>query len=231
MKAALLALFALIKAPLCRQLSSQKFWTAVIGTASTYLAKKGIVLDPGMAPYVAGFFALLLAGQAANDHGKAAAQIHANSMNGATIEPIEGRVLELDSDAPNQAGFARLELLGIVGLTLLVLLAAACGVSARERAIHTTYTAAVAAQAGFESWDRDHQMSIAKTATSYEGGLAELDSYKAKRAKVVDGFVAFYRLLAAASIANDDPKSLDSALHAWSELAAALSTATGGKLP
>lgn len=77
MKTALLALFSMLKMPLCRMLSSLKFWTVIVGTLSTYLAKKDIVLDPEMAKYVAGFFALLLAGQGLQDHGKERAKVEA----------------------------------------------------------------------------------------------------------------------------------------------------------
>lgn len=83
-----------------RGLSSLKVWTTLFGILATMLAKKGIVLDPALAQYVAGFFGLLLVGQAANDHGKAAALIHAaNAQMGLSLAAkVDMKLLSVADD-------------------------------------------------------------------------------------------------------------------------------------
>jgi len=95
MKAALLALWLLLKSPFTRLLSSMKFWTVVIGTVATWfsawLARHGFDMTDAhveqVAKYVAYGFGILLAGQGLADHGKEAAK-----LKGPTVEGVAGDV-------------------------------------------------------------------------------------------------------------------------------------------
>jgi hypothetical protein len=228
-KATLIALFVMLKKPLVGLLESKKFWTAVIGSTATWAAKHGVVLDPEMAPYVAAFFLALLGGQALTDNGKAAAKVHADSMN--ETAPLPPTVTDDDLLSGPEHGFASLGLLLSLALAAVVLISA-CGASQREVAIRTTYTAIVATDAGFRAWDAEHVKAIAHDpkSTTADEAIAALQAYQGERKKILDAFDVAYRLLAAAAIVEDDPKSLASALKAWDDLAAAIHTATGGKL-
>src|SRR5690606_32038568 len=84
----------------------------------TYLAKKGIVLDPAMAEYVAGFFALLLLGQAATDHGKEKTKIEA-ARDMAVINSPAAKAMK------DEGGFIRLEALGFLMIATFIITGAA----------------------------------------------------------------------------------------------------------
>jgi hypothetical protein len=231
MKAALLALWALLKTPLVGLLQSKKVWTMALGVVTSQAAKHGFEVDPVTYWTIVGFFTALLAAQAVNDHGKGAAQVHADSMN-APSGSLPPTVTEEDLPAPSsQGGFASLRLLAAI-VVLGTLAISACGASQREKTIHVTYATVVAADAAFVAWDAEHTKAIAHDPkyTTAEDAIAALQHYQAERTKVLDGFDVAYRLLAAAAIVEDNPKSLDSALKAWDELAAAIHTVTGGKL-
>lgn len=132
--AMMIALWLPMRAVLVRMLTSLKFWTTMFGIAATYLAKKGVILDPEMAQYVAGFFGLLLAGQAATDHGKAKAEIEAKrdiaymsapAVNGSLSENQKAMA---ESPKP-EGGFTKVDLLFsilIVGLILFGATMTAC---------------------------------------------------------------------------------------------------------
>lgn len=70
-----------MKDALLRIVGSMKFWTAVVGLGAFLLAKYGVQVDNETRLAILGFFGVLIGGQALTDHGKAAAQIHARSMN------------------------------------------------------------------------------------------------------------------------------------------------------
>lgn len=86
-----------MKEALQRLLTSMKFWTTLIGlivtAGSSWLAKYGLELSDEtvqqIAVTVAGFFGLLLAGQAATDHGKAKAQTQAEAAGFASSEALK----------------------------------------------------------------------------------------------------------------------------------------------
>lgn len=80
MKAALLALFALIKLPLVRLLSSMKFWTVILAVVTTQAAKHGFEVDPTTYWTIVGLFTALLTGQALQDHGKERAKVEADMV-------------------------------------------------------------------------------------------------------------------------------------------------------
>ncbi len=116
-------------------------------------------------------------------------------------------------------------------LLLLIVVLAACGVSAREQALRSTFVAVTSAQAGFETWDREHQLAIVDKATSYEDGEAKLRAYWKARTDVANAFEAAYRTIAAALIAADNRYTLTGAKRAYEQLVTALDVLTGGKLP
>lgn len=78
-----------MKEALQRLLSSMKFWTAVLGLLGTLAAKYGFDVDERMYWTIVGIVGLLLVGQAATDHGKAAAQAHAASLFDDDADEIE----------------------------------------------------------------------------------------------------------------------------------------------
>ena len=119
-----------------------------------------------------------------------------------------------------------------IAITLvLVFILSACGASAREKALHTTYVTVTTAQAGFEAWDREHQMAIVNAATSQADGLAKLSAYHDKRKPVCIAFEATYRMLAGAAILNKDHKSMPALLGAALQLWQALEVLTGKRWP
>jgi hypothetical protein len=68
-----------VREALLRLVSSMKFWTALLGLLGILGAKYGFDVDENTYWTIVGIVGLLLAGQAATDHGKAAAQVHADS--------------------------------------------------------------------------------------------------------------------------------------------------------
>jgi len=128
----------------------------------------------------------------------------------------------------SEGGFARVPMLLVIAMVGVMI---ACGASAREKALRTTFVAATTAQAGFVEWDKEHQLQIARDAPSKLIALAELTTYREKRAGVVDAFEAVYRAIAAAALLEQDHKSLASALGAFEQLRLALSLLTGGQVP
>ncbi len=95
MKAALLALFGLLKPPLTRTFSSLKFWTVVLGLVSSQAAKYGLEVDEATYWTVVGFFGVLLGAQGLQDHGKEAAK-----LKGPTVEGVGGDVNLTVTKAP-----------------------------------------------------------------------------------------------------------------------------------
>lgn len=107
-------------------------------------------------------------------------------------------------------------------LSLLLVVLVACGASARETTIRTTYTGVTALQAGFLAWDLEHQRDLTRGVTTVADGLAKLDAYKTAREPVLKAFDVVYRALAAAAIVSDDPKSLPGAIAAADQLRLAI---------
>jgi len=116
-------------------------------------------------------------------------------------------------------------------LVVFLALGAACGASARHKALKTSFVAATSLQAGFEAWDKEHQLDLADKATSYEDGVARLEAYWKKRTDVQNAFEALYRMIAAALLADEDENAFVAATRAYEQLAKALKILTGGKLP
>jgi hypothetical protein len=117
MKSALLALFALIKVPLAQLLASKKAWTVIIGLTARGLAKHGIVLPPDMANEIALAFGGLLVTYGVQDHGKAAAQVHAASMNEPAPATVVVDMTNVSSTQRQpQGGFAQFNLLLVIAL-------------------------------------------------------------------------------------------------------------------
>lgn len=119
-----------------------------------------------------------------------------------------------------------------VALLLLVWVIAACGPSARETTIRTTFAATNAAARAFEAWDREHQSAIATDTTKPQSiRIIDLAAYRARRAPVLTAFDAVYRLIAAAALVEDDPRSLANLIDAATLLRQTLKEFTGGKIP
>jgi hypothetical protein len=90
-------------------------------------------------------------------------------------------------------------------IALVVLLLAACGASAQQRALHATYIGVKAAEAGFDAWDHDHQADIVAKAPDLATGEARLNAYHATRGPVLQAFMLVYQLLyVAASDTTDE---------------------------
>jgi hypothetical protein len=99
-------------------------------------------------------------------------------------------------------------------LPILVLLLAACGANPRQEALQTSLTALNTARNGFVAWDKAHQQKIVAGAATYEEGKAAIDAYRAKRAKVVQGFVVAYSALAAAALDDKTSMLIEAAIAA-----------------
>jgi hypothetical protein len=90
-------------------------------------------------------------------------------------------------------------------VVLLAVFLAACGASAQQKALHATYIGVKAAEAGFVEWDKHHQEELVAKAPSLPAGMDLLHDYWAKRAPVLQAFMAAYQLLyIAASDTTDD---------------------------
>lgn len=88
---------------------------------------------------------------------------------------------------------------------ILLVLLAACGASAQQKALHATYIGVKAAEAGFDAWDHDHQAAIVAKAPSLVEGEAALNAYHATRGPVLQAFMLVYQLLyVAASDTTDE---------------------------
>lgn len=69
-----------MKGAIVELLSSKKFLTAIVALLVAGGARYGLALDPEVCATILGLFAVLIGAQGAADQGKAAAEIHANSM-------------------------------------------------------------------------------------------------------------------------------------------------------
>lgn len=88
---------------------------------------------------------------------------------------------------------------------IVLALVFACGASAREKTIKTTYVAVNAAATGFVAFDKKHQLDVVAQAKDRATAEAELAAWRAKQADVERAVSAAFRAIAAAAIANDDP--------------------------
>lgn len=94
-----------------------------------------------------------------------------------------------------------------------------CGQTQREQTIHAAFVATNVAVEIFVKHDLEQQKAIVDGASSVEDGTAKLTIHRSKRLKVVALFGVVYKTIAAAALANNDPKALDN-LRSASELLA-----------
>lgn len=98
-------------------------------------------------------------------------------------------------------------------LIVLALLVAACGPSARQRALSTTLAALDGAREGFVSFDEITQdkilASIDPQTTSLEAAQKKIADYRAKREPVVKAFMIAYSALTTAAINLKDMSFAD----------------------
>lgn len=99
----------------------------------------------------------------------------------------------------------------VLHLAVLALLLSACA-SQRETALRHTLTAVNAASAGFVAWDEAHQQGLVRDASTQAEAVAALNTYRARRAGVLDGFRTAYALIATAAL--DSTASLADVLQA-----------------
>lgn len=88
---------------------------------------------------------------------------------------------------------------------LLSLVLSACGAGQREDTLRATYLSVTAAQAGFTTWDAEHQGFIVEQATSLEQGKEELRVYRQNREEILLAFSAAYHAIALAAMDEDTP--------------------------
>jgi len=95
----------------------------------------------------------------------------------------------------------------------VLLLLAACGASAREKALHTALVGLDAARSGFVAWDAQHQDAIVEAyrAKPYEEGRGALLAYRGRRDLVVQAFVVAYSAVAVAALDNTPAKLVEAA--------------------
>ncbi len=99
-------------------------------------------------------------------------------------------------------------------LILLVLVAACCGGSQREKTLQATTVALKTAGAAFESWDASKQAELNAGAQNYVEGTAALQAYRVKRAPVVRAFELAYTALGIAVVMDSDVDKLTKAVTA-----------------
>ncbi|MGH7179222.1 MAG: hypothetical protein ACREJC_17730 [Tepidisphaeraceae bacterium] len=102
-------------------------------------------------------------------------------------------------------------------VVMMLAVFAACGPSARERAIRATFITTNAARDGFNEYGKQRQDQIIEQATSLEDGKARLAAFRDRREKINKVFEDVYRAIVAATLANDTG-SLDAALKATERL-------------
>lgn len=102
-----------------------------------------------------------------------------------------------------------------------MLVTASCGPNKRNQTLHTTLLGVRAARNSFMVWNHQHEIDIAKQASSKADGLAKLEAYEAKSQLVLDGFVIVYDAIAAAGTQTDEA-SLSAALAAAGKIYAAI---------
>jgi hypothetical protein len=102
-------------------------------------------------------------------------------------------------------------------LLLVLVLLAACGATARQKAITVGYDALKVSQTAFVEWDKYHQTQIVNDAKTLEDGKKALIDYRAKREKVVLSFSVAWSALAAASL-YDEKGWLEAAMEAASNV-------------
>ena len=109
-----------------------------------------------------------------------------------------------------------------VALLLLVVMLAACGATAREKAISATYVGINSARDGFIAYNARHENDLVQGSQSREEAIQKLVSYRMKREHVTEAFIAAYHALSAAVLVENDPKSLPNLLQAAADLKAAI---------
>jgi hypothetical protein len=77
---------------------------------------------------------------------------------------------------------------------------AACGASDRRKAVATSLAALEGARAGFEAYDHHQQNRILDTAKNFEEGQQRTAAYRARRAGVLEAFMAAYSALTIATL-------------------------------
>lgn len=200
MKTALLSLFALLKPPLVRMLSSLKFWTVVFGVLTTQAAKYGLEVDEQTYWTIVGFFGLLLGGQGLADHGKEAAK---------SKPPIA-----------TEGGFVRLEtMLAVLLCGVLAGGLVACGASARTKVLQTNLFALNTARDTVLEVSKTREQQIVADATSKEEGRAALDAWRDKVDPVVEALAKGYRMIAAAALLSDAESASEAGAAVVSALA------------
>lgn len=117
-------------------------------------------------------------------------------------------------------------------LAIAVLVAiTACGASAREKTLHATLLATDASRDAFIAYDERKQLDISHNAPTEVEGIAQLNSYHAKRDHVEAAFQGFYRAVAIATVLQHDGKSIAGVLAAYKILSDELKALTGKGLP
>ena len=89
-------------------------------------------------------------------------------------------------------------------IVILFSVLAACGaktsyVQKARTTVSVTHEAVKAADAGFLSWDKQHQLELVSQSESREEAEAKLTAYRAKREPIVKAFAIAYSSIAAAA--------------------------------
>jgi hypothetical protein len=108
-----------------------------------------------------------------------------------------------------------------IALLLLIVLAA-CGPTAREKAISATFVSINAARDGFVSYNTAHENDIVTHAATKVEAVNNLTKYRLAREHVTEAFIAAYHALSAAVLVASDPKSLPALLQAAADLKVAI---------
>lgn len=90
-------------------------------------------------------------------------------------------------------------------LGIAVLFGSGCGAGARNTAIKAALTSTDVARDGFIAYDGKHQTDIVNNAKTLDEGKRDLEAYRARRAKIVDGFTLVYHAIASAAAVDNKP--------------------------
>lgn len=88
-------------------------------------------------------------------------------------------------------------------LLLLVVLLAACGASARTKALQTQLLAVNVARDTLVAVSEKRQAQLVESAVSVDDGKAKLAAFRKAREPVVEAFEKAYRAIAAAALIDD----------------------------
>ena len=97
---------------------------------------------------------------------------------------------------------------------LVLLIAACCGASQREKTLNTAAVVLRTASGAFEAFDASYQAKLVNASVSSEEGKQALAAYRLKRAPVVRAFTLAFEALGLAIVLDSDDSVTTKAIAA-----------------